>query len=79
MYLNSNLACVKIDYNGKSLYCVYEMATDQVVNHFKSEREAQKYIEFLEDGGAFAGFTPAFIMREFGKVDIDQQFSRHFG
>lgn len=48
--------------NDEVVWRVHEKATDQVVAEFLFEEDAQEYHEFLEDGGAFAGFTPTFML-----------------
>ena len=56
---------VPVEHEGEFLWCVFEKATEQVVNSFYFEEEANDYAKFLANGGAFAGFTPSFILNEF--------------
>jgi hypothetical protein len=56
-------------------YGVYENATEEVINEFFFEEDAVKFCRFLNSGGAFDGFTPAFILNKV-KVDIDSEFNR---
>jgi len=49
--------------NDELLWNVFENATQQVIDTFFFEDDAQEYMHFLEEGGAFAGFTPSFITR----------------
>lgn len=52
---------VFVEHNNEFLWCVYEHATELVVNDFYFEDEARQYIKFLNRGGAFAGWTPSFF------------------
>lgn len=71
-----NLICVPVEHEGEFLWCVFERATDQVINSFYFEEEAHEYIGFINKGGAFAGFTPKFILTEFKtKGDINDSFN----
>lgn len=57
---------------------VYESTTEQVIDSFFFEDEAQNYTEFLENGGAFAGFTPSFIIKKTHLGDINTAFASEF-
>jgi hypothetical protein len=46
------------------IWCVMENQTEQLIQAFEFEDEALEYVNFLEDGGAFDGFTPSFILQE---------------
>jgi hypothetical protein len=46
------------------LWAVHEAQSDQVIREFPNEMEAQKYRKFLSRGGAFNGYTPAFMLNE---------------
>lgn len=73
-----NLVCVPVEHEGEFLWCVFEKATDQVINSFYFEEDAHNYIHFVNEGGAFAGWTPAFIMNEFetkSEDDINEEFA----
>lgn len=73
-----NLLCIPVEYEGEFLWCVYEKATEQVIESFYFEDEAQNYIEFVNKGGAFAGWTPPFILTEVrkqSKDDVNQAFN----
>jgi len=60
------------------LWCVMETRTDQLVKAFTFEDEAEEYCEFLENGGAFDGFTPSFILREVVlSKDLNSEFSNY--
>lgn len=58
-------AIVPVEYNKEYLWCVFENTTQQVVNAFYFEDEARRYANFLRRGGAFAGYTPRFMVSEF--------------
>ena len=73
-----NFICVPVEYEGEFLWCVYEAATDQVIESFYFEDEALDYIEFVSSGGAFSGWTPTFMLAEFqtqSETDINEAFN----
>lgn len=63
------------------IWCVMENPSDQflgekLIKAFAFEDEAKKYCKFLNKGGAFAGFTPAFILQEVVvPVDVNHEFA----
>lgn len=59
---------------------VYEHATDQIIDTFFFEEDAVEFADFLENGGAFDGFTPAFLIAkvQLPKESVNQAFSRVF-
>ena len=58
---------------------VYENASEHVIDTFYFEDDATEYAEFLEAGGAFDGFTPAFVLTPVALPDdINQKFSSTF-
>lgn len=63
------------------LHCVWENDTEQLIKYFAFEEDAVEYARFLELGGGFDGFTPAFITNEIDMeklVDINTIFSDNF-
>lgn len=73
-----NFTVVPVEYEGEFLWCVYEKSTDQVIESFYFEDEAQDYMKFCANGGAFAGWTPSFMLVEFetrAKTDINEAFN----
>lgn len=64
--------------NDELLWFVYEKASDQIVAEFFFEEDAAELCKFLDKGGAFAGFTPSFILRKSTSRDINQAFSAEF-
>lgn len=52
------------DENNDPLYCILENATEQVVDAFLFKDDAHRRFKFLTRGGAFDGFTPAFILKK---------------
>lgn len=70
--------CLSVEHNGEFLWCVFEQPTEQVINSFYFEEDAHEYIRFLNQGGAFGGWTPAYILNEFKtkrERDINKQFA----
>jgi hypothetical protein len=53
------------DENGATFYCILEQATQQVVDAYIRHQDANKRFKFLNHGGAFDGFTPAFVLKKF--------------
>lgn len=69
----------ELDNDENLIWYVQEIASDQIVAEFFFEEDAIELVKFLTNGGAFAGFTPAFIIRKvlLGK-DINEAFSAEF-
>jgi hypothetical protein len=58
------------------IWCVMENKTEQLIKAFAFEEDAEYYSRFLNDGGAFDGFTPTFILREVAAPhDVNSEFS----
>jgi hypothetical protein len=60
---NYSLHVVQDD-EGNFFHCVFEETTQQVYDFFYFLDDAKECVDFLEAGGAFNGFTPAFILKE---------------
>lgn len=57
------------------VWAVHETETDQIIDTFIFEDEAEDYCDFLQSGGAFNGFTPAFMLNKVElPMDINEQF-----
>lgn len=61
--------------NNDFIWCVMETKTEQLIKAFAFEDEAQEYSDFLNEGGAFDGFTPTFVLRE---VAFDRNVNTDF-
>jgi hypothetical protein len=46
-----------------------------LIKAFEFEEEAEEYCDFLNEGGAFDGWTPPFILQE---VVLTQDLNREF-
>lgn len=46
------------------IWCVIENQTSQLIEAFPFEDEAEAAAKFMENGGAFAGWTPSFMLTE---------------
>lgn len=58
------------------IWCVMETQTEQLIRAFEFEEDAKKYSKFLNKGGAFAGFTPSFVLREVvAPEDVNHEFA----
>lgn len=53
------------DGEGNLFHCVYEVETEQAFDFFYFLDDAEECLRFLNDGGAFDGFTPSFILLDF--------------
>mgnify|MGYP006272959241 CR=1 FL=1 len=68
----------EFDENDCLLWHVFENTTQQVISTFIFEDDAQEYCRFLEKGGAFAGFTPSFVLKKTHSIDINDAFAAEF-
>ena len=68
------------EFNDKDevLWLVEEESTSQIIDEFWFEEDAAKYCSFLERGGAFAGFTPSFVIKKTYSGDINAYFDMEF-
>lgn len=60
------------------IWNVYEKTTNQVVKSFWFEDDAVEYARFLDTGGGFNGFTPAFVIKKTHSFDINDAFAAEF-
>lgn len=77
MMENYTLHVVEDD-EGNFFHCVYEELTQQVYDFFYFLDDAKDCIEFLEQGGAFAGFTPAFMLKEVNFKKTTEELNLQF-
>lgn len=72
----SNYHILPLNVENDFIWCVIENKTEQLIRAFAFEDEAEDYWEFLEDGGAFAGFTPSFILQEVAvPINVNHEFA----
>jgi hypothetical protein len=58
---------------------LHETATEQTVETYYFKDDARKVMKFMESGGAFSGWTPAFMLIKVSSVlDINREFSAKF-
>lgn len=60
------------------VWLVEEESTNQIIDTFWFEDDAIEYCRFLENGGAFAGFTPSFVLKKTQMIDTNQAFEMKF-
>ena len=65
----------EVEHEGILFYCVYENASEQVVDFYVSRDDAVNQKKFLDDDGAFSGFTPSFILK---KVTTPEEINTKF-
>jgi hypothetical protein len=71
-----NYYVLPLEVNSDFIWCVMENKTEQLIQAFEFEEEAEEYKDFLINGGAFDGFTPSFILREVVlNRNMNQEFS----
>ena len=67
--LMNNYTVIEIAQNE---YNVVETNTDQIITAFVCRDDAEDYCAFLNDGGAFNGFTPFFVVKQYDYINTDQ-------
>ncbi len=71
-----NYYVLPLEVESDFIWCVMENKTEQLIQAFEFEDEAEEYKDFLMSGGAFDGFTPSFILREVAlSRNMNQEFS----
>lgn len=55
-------------------WAVTEKDTEQTIKVFFFQDEARRFMKFLNRGGGFDGWTPAFMLREMPKTDLNEDF-----
>lgn len=71
-----NYYVLPLEVESDFIWCVIENNTEQLIQAFAFEDEAEEYAEFLNEGGAFDGFTPSFILREVAiPSNLNHEFS----
>lgn len=71
----------KVTHAEDIFYCVYEIATKQVLDFFLFADDANDMVESLKKGKGFDGFTPSFILNSVPVVDernINKKFKDLF-
>lgn len=68
----------QIDEDDCLLWHVYENASEQIIESFLFEEDAIEFMECLEKGHGFNGFTPRFMLTKPPKTDINAAFSAEF-
>jgi hypothetical protein len=46
------------------IYKVLETATNQIIERFKTQKDAKDFMRHLNLGGGFDGFTPTFMLKK---------------
>lgn len=75
----NNYQVVTIQDDQDFFWAVAENQTEQIVDAFVFQEDAEDYARFLEKGGGFAGFTPSFMLRTVKVPEsLDESFIREF-
>lgn len=61
--------------NHDYMWAVFELATEQVIETFYFEDDANAFAKRLERGHGFAGWTPSFMLT---KVAVDENINQKF-
>lgn len=78
MNKNYSLHMVKSD-DGEIFHCVFEEQTQQAIDFFYFLDDAVETVNFLENGGAFDGFTPGFMLQEINiPIDTNEKIKQIF-
>lgn len=65
-----------IDLNGDYMWSVFETETDSIVSYHHFEEDAEDEARFMEKGGAFAGWTPLFMLQRVALAsEINSEFN----
>jgi len=66
-----------LEHEGDFFYAVFEEQSEQVIDFYYFYDDALKVSKFMEKGGAFNGFTPAFILRTVPKItsNLNEEFN----
>ena len=74
-----NYQVITIQDNDDFFWGVAEMQTEQIIDTFFFQEDAEEYATFLERGGAFSGFTPMFMLNTYKIPEsLDDSFTREF-
>jgi hypothetical protein len=71
----------KVVHSGEEFYCIYENATNQVLDFFAFVEDATETVKSMSKGKGFDGFTPAFMLNSAVHqkvVDINKKFKEIF-
>jgi hypothetical protein len=71
----------KVVHSGEEFYCIYENATNQVIDFFAFSEDASDTVKRMSKGKGFDGFTPAFMLNSAlpeRAVDINKKFKEIF-
>lgn len=73
------VAIAALDNDFDFVWSVKERETNQIINTFMFMDDAKEYCQFLENGGGFNGFTPAFMLNSIKTKDnLNESFDRYF-
>lgn len=72
----SKYSIYPVNIDGDFMWELTETETEHVIGYFFFEEDARAEARFMENGGAFAGWTPSFILQEVAAPrDINLEFS----
>lgn len=65
-----------VNVDGDFMWEVFETESEHVIGYYFFEEDAKAFALFMENGGAFAGWTPNFMLQEVAAPrDINLEFS----
>lgn len=62
---------------GVLFYCLYEHATEQVLDYSVEKDAIQEMYSFLMNGGGFDGFTPSFMLIPIPSKNLNEEFDKY--
>ena len=75
----ANYQVVTIQDQDDFFWGVAENKTEQIIDTFFFQEDAEQYARFLSKGGGFDGFTPSFMLQSFKIPEsLDESFLRQF-
>lgn len=64
------------DDEGDFFFCVFEKVSENVIDFFYFQEDADRCAKFMSNGGAFDGFTPKFMLKQMpaNQKEINNRF-----
>ena len=67
---------VPVQFENEYIWAVVENATNNLIDSFFFKDDAVELAEFMENGGAFDGFTPEFMLKPVPTSDLNAKFEQ---
>ncbi len=63
--------------SGVLFFCLFEHATEQVLDYSIEKERIQEVYDFLMRGGGFDGFTPSFMLIPIPSKNLNEEFDKY--